>query len=945
MEIEVKTTLLGRIFCGQYDSILATDKAISIRRKGKAVFEIPYTDILTFPDHRESFLAANIHIPKEDGSQSKFGWLKKGQASQFWEFVNARLKDVLNAKIASNIAKFDKLTLTHFPRDSWENALKELGGKLTCHKAHIENPLIEDGNRKSLQRIYQFLPINLVKLRVEHEKVKLAERKEFFDSIEAYPLTPEQRLGVIRSNDSNMVLAAAGTGKTSVIVSKVFDIIERGLCNPDEILVMAFNRAAAIEVKERFNKGAKKRGISLNSEPDISTFHALGRNILKECGIRPTISILAEDPLRLNGWINQWVNKIIAEDIENFLSLLRFIPEPFDPFECQGELDFERSIRDNEFRTLKGEKMRGYQEMLIGNFLLMHGIDYNYEEPYVTKRRIVPNLDYRPDFHIVGTNIYIEHFGIDRSGNTRPGIDPIKYRSDMERKRLLHKEQGTILVESYHYEWMEETLLPNLRKKLEACGVRFREKSDEEIRAIVKEHREKISLWGDILGKALAAVRLENLDEQGILGRFQKAKLAEPKQKSRMLARLLNDYKAELVATASIDFDDMILRASNLVESGQYKPKWKYILVDEFQDISTARKDLVMDLVKHGPSPSLTVVGDDWQAIYRFAGGKLEFTTKFEDFFGKCTSTFLRHTFRYHDNIASVSEQFVTQNPNQISKNVEAHNHVNRSHIFLHDGLDAGKKTDWTGKTLEILNEIRKKDAAGSIAVIARYNYLLNDIQTAAKHFQNINFWTFHKAKGLEADHVILVGLTQGTLGFPSENRDEAMVAALLPLSDDYPHSEERRLMYVGMTRPRKQLHIIADPYAVSPFVSELLSAWYNINIVSPLFEKSYHDLFKCPHCFEGYLKKFQGKYGEFYACSMGRGCPVGKARVCEKCGFPSVDQVTISKCTNPECGHSFPICEKCGRPMRERNGKYGRFLGCSGFGIRDDQCTNTRNF
>lgn len=204
--------------------------------------------------------------------------------------------------------------------------------------------------------------------------------------------------------------------------------------------------------------------------------------------------------------------------------------------------------------------------------------------------------------------------------------------------------------------------------------------------------------------------------------------------------------------------------------------------------------------------------------------------------------------------------------------------------------------------------------------------------------------WTFHKAKGLEADHAILTGLTQGNLGFPSECRDEAMVGALLPLSDDFPHSEERRLMYVGMTRPRKQLHIIADPHAVSPFVTELLSAWYNINIVSPNFEKSYHELFKCPYCVEGYMKRFSGKYGDFYACSMGRGCPVGKARVCEKCGYPSMDNITVSKCTNPKCENSFPICEKCGRPMRLRNGKFGQFWGCSGYGIKDDQCRNTRN-
>lgn len=943
-KFEAQTSFLGRIFCRAYDSILATDKAVIVRRKGKTVFEIPYTRIFSFPNHSESFFSANIEIPKEKGGTHRFGWLRKDHALKIRDFLNSVLKVLINTKIETNAAAFDHLTLIHYPRDSWEKILINLGEKLRMFAPALGRPdLIDAKNRTDLERIYGFLPVDMKKLRTEHERLKLEERREFLDGIEKYPLTPEQRLAVIRSNDRNLVLAAAGTGKTSVIVSKVFDIIERGLCRPDEILVMAFNRAAAAEVRERFLNGARKRGLKLESEPDISTFHALGRKILAESGIRPTVSVLAEDQLRMNAWITKWVDSIIAEDVDNFLSLLRFIPEPFDPFECDGGPDFERSVRDNEFRTLKGERTRGYQELLIANFLLMHGVDYSYEKPYVTKRRIEPNLDYRPDFHITGTDIYIEHFGVDRQGNTRRDIDPVKYREDMQRKRDLHREQGTTLIETYHYEWKEETLLPNLRKKLESHGIRLHSMDENEVRKIIEKNREKISFWGEILRKALAAVRIENLDEEGIFKRFKDAGLEEPKLKTQMLTRLLKDYKDELSAAGSIDFDDMILKSSELVESGQFKPKWRYILVDEFQDISTSRKDLVTNLVKHGPSPSLTVVGDDWQAIYRFAGGKLEFTTRFQEFFGKCTSTFLRRTFRYHDNIASVSEKFVTENPHQIKKNVEAHVHAEKSQIFLHDHLGPDGRDDWTGKTLQIARQLRKTDKTGSIAVIARYNFLLNDIKMAAKNLENVDFWTFHKAKGLEADHVILVGLTQGKLGFPSENRDEAMVAALLPLADDYPHSEERRLMYVGMTRPRKQLHIIADPHAVSPFIAELLSAWYDVNIVSTYFEKTYHNLFKCPYCSDGYLKRFSGKYGDFYACSMGRGCPVGKARVCEKCGFPSVDAVTVSKCTNPVCGHSFPICERCGRPMRVRNGKFGQFLGCSGYGIRDDQCRNTR--
>ena len=586
---------------------------------------------------------------------------------------------------------FNQLTKTHFPRDSWLNRISELAANIATFESYLNSELIENQFRSDIRRISRLFPINLDKLRTIHETEKLADRKNFFDTIEAHPLTLEQRLGVLRSNNLNMVLAAAGTGKTSVIVAKIFDIIERNLCKPDEILVMAYNRAAALEVQERVKKGKNKRNIVFESEPEISTFHALGRKILKNSGITPNVSKLAEDSIFKNAWITNWLQNFIIENVDNFLMLLRFIPEPFDPFQCENKAEYERSIRDNEFRTLLGEKVKGYQEMLIANYLCIHGVKYKYEEPYVSKRRIENNVDYKPDFHISDTNVYIEHFGIDRNGNTRPDIDKIKYNQDINLKRKLHQEHETTLIETYHYEWKEGVLLENLEKKLKAKEIAVKMLSQKEIDKLIKENKPLISKWGEVLGKALEAIRVENLDEFNITQRLNNAKLEEADLKAKLLARLVKDYQAELNKTMSIDFDDMILKSSELIEARKFKPSWKYILVDEFQDISTSRMTLVKKLVKFGPTPSLTVVGDDWQAIYRFSGGKLEFTTKFSELVGKCSSTYLRKTFRYHDNIADVSERFITTNPNQIKKNVEAHEHVEKSLIFLHDNFPSDK--------------------------------------------------------------------------------------------------------------------------------------------------------------------------------------------------------------------------------------------------------------
>jgi len=145
--------------------------------------------------------------------------------------------------------------------------------------------------------------------------------------------------------------------------------------------------------------------------------------------------------------------------------------------------------------------------------------------------------------------------------------------------------------------------------------------------------------------------------------------------------------------------------------------------------------------------------------------------------------------------------------------------------------------------------------------------------------------------------------------------------------------------MYVGITRAKKKVYIIANPTAPSDFVTELLAPKYELNIVSKAFQEQYRKIFKCPNCEDGYLRLMKGVYGEFYTCSTGLGCKVGKARVCSRCRAPSVDTRNASVCNNIGCGNTMKICEKCGRPMQLRNSRYGEFWGCTGYGIIGDQC------
>jgi DNA helicase-4 len=353
--------------------------------------------------------------------------------------------------------------------------------------------------------------------------------------------------------------------------------------------------------------------------------------------------------------------------------------------------------------------------------------------------------------------------------------------------------------------------------------------------------------------------------------------------------------------------------------------------------------EFVNSIIEKGLDPSLTVVGDDWQSIYRFSGGKLELTTRFNELVGSHTLTMLQKTFRYNNSIADTAGTFIMENPEQYQKHIKTHDMVDESQVYLLDDK-TGEENGVYSRVTEVVKKIRANDPEGSIAIIARYNYLLKDSRNflGKEESKDIHFWSFHKSKGLEADYCILIGFFQGKSGFPNGNCEDAIPEALLPTLDSFPHSEERRLLYVGITRCKKKSYIIASPTAPSEFVLELLAPKYDINIFSKSFQERHRKIFKCPNCVNGYLRLIKGQYGSFYGCSSGKGCSVGKARVCTKCEAPSVDREHDSLCNNRDCGNTMKICNKCGRPMKMRESKFGKFWGCSGYGIPNDQCKNT---
>jgi DNA helicase-4 len=141
----------------------------------------------------------------------------------------------------------------------------------------------------------------------------------------------------------------------------------------------------------------------------------------------------------------------------------------------------------------------------------------------------------------------------------------------------------------------------------------------------------------------------------------------------------------------------------------------------------------------------------------------------------------------------------------------------------------------------ETINKIRKREKKAKIYVIGRYSEqyyedLDFDVIKVGTRLEEpgleIEYYTAHSSKGKEADYVILIGLRSGRLGFPSEIEDDPVTNLLLTKNEEYPTAEERRLFYVGMTRARKNLYILADNLRISPFAAEITKEGYQYELL-----------------------------------------------------------------------------------------------------------------
>ena len=693
--------------------------------------------------------------------------------------------------------------------------------------------------------------------------------QRFFEQVEKSPLTEEQRAAVVCFDARVLLVASAGSGKTSTMVAKAGYALRHGYFDPERILMLAFNNDAAAELRQRLHARLGSQGLAADAI-NAKTFHAFGLEVIGEAtGIKPGLA--------------PWLDA--GRDLETILNLVDELKDKNLVFRAKWDLfrivlsqDLRRPGDEEEeadswdsakgrggFWTANDEVVKSRGEQLLANWLFYNGVRYEYEKPYEHPTADAEHRQYHPDFYFPDANAYLEHWALDERGE--PPEDFEGYKESMAWKRALHKKHGTKLLETTTADLWSGKVFERLPGELTELGIVLDPDPERPVRGrqpienprLVRTFR---MFQTHVKNNRLGMEELRQRASEGNAGRFQ--------FRNRIFLDLFEAiskaWEEKLNAGGHIDFEDMLNLATDHIEQGRWTSPYELVMVDEFQDASLARARMVKALVQQ-PHRYLFAVGDDWQSINRFAGADLSVMTRFTEVFGSARTLKLETTFRCPQSLCDIAGQFIQKNPAQLKKHVRSAKPEVSTPVSI---LVVDQEQDIRA-SIDI--ELKRLGREALASQKRRTVYVLGRYRKDADYFPanatypglTVEFITVHSSKGLECDHVVIPRMTSDTMGFPSRIEDDPIMGLAMPSGDRFEFSEERRLFYVAMTRAKRSVCLVTVKGKESTFLLELVREH---GIQAQRADGTVDPSPLCPECGKGFLVLRTGKFGDFFGCT-----------------------------------------------------------------------------
>ena len=765
------------------------------------------------------------------------------------------------------------------------------------------------------------------KIRIHNEEVldkKINLNKEFFKDMS----DASKKRAIVLDENNIRVVAGAGTGKTFTIQKKVKYLVEKQGVTPEKILCLCYTNKGAIDLENKVNKSLKDTKVEVCTFHEFCrrVDRYCGGNkstnrYLLDYIIRNYIKDFVDDS-KLSKIMEYFSYYIVPPLERGDFSTYDELVELEEAKELSTLKSKYYEAQQTMF-SLQGEIVKSLGELIIANYLFMHEIDYVYEKNYgysfrnilerflhsgkfMCMNRISENgnesivndfIDnelkwerYRPDFYLPEYDIYLEHFGIGHKNNEL--WLHANYENEMKDKFRCHEMHGTKLIATYYCYLEDGCLIEKLEDLLIENNVTIGQKDKEEVlNLLIDSNRLKdYDEFKKLIKSFINIFEAHNFSKNKFNEFKKQAKSIEngyDRKRQKLFFDIISDiYNIyfEYNNSDTIDHNREVSNALELIESRKYSKSYDYVLIDEYQDINYIRCKLLQEL-QRTTDCKIFVVGDDWQSIYRFNGSDVELFINFDDYFSNPETIKLEENRRNPQKIIDISSEFITRNKNQEQKDLRYYKKEYNSNpikIVYYDWYSRDSK-DKILKLDAILQDIYKNKSPNTIRILllGRKNndinkFIGNALFKMRKHGKNkeilysrhndadITFMTIHQAKGLEYDEVIVLNFIDHISGFPNKIVDDPLLS-YVKNNEEYPYAEERRLLYVALTRTLNNVYLLSPDTNESIFIEELREDFnikeLGLRVDSSLknslwdscdfFERmEYHPTnIKCPHC------------------------------------------------------------------------------------------------
>ena len=792
-------------------------------------------------------------------------------------------------------------------------------------------------------------------------------------------LDEEQRRVVLDDEDYCLVIAGAGAGKTTTVAAKVKYLVEKKNVDPTKILVISFTNKAVQELQEKINR-------DLKIDCPIATFHSTGYAILNRHSPEKFNIV---DSSKLYYVVQDYFRGNILKDEVMVKNLIRFFASYFEaPYDekdlntffsrvakanyatLKSDLnEYEKKIMDTRSKkqvTIQNEFLRSHQEVEIANFLYLNNIDYEYE-PIYRYNIVMSRKPYTPDFVIrQGDRVaYIEHFGITEDGkNDRYSESELLcYKNAVNEKIKLHREHGTELIYTFSAYKDKRELLVHLKEELLMHGFELKPRPDNEVmeKLIASEENRYIRKLISLICRFISNFKTNGYTSENFDSMRRMTNNVRTKLFLDICQKCYLEYERYLREYHAIDFEDMINDSARILRETKESNKrldFEYVIVDEYQDISRQRFDLVQ-AIRDVCSAKIIAVGDDWQSIYAFSGSDITLFTKFEEKMGYASLLKITKTYRNSQQVIDIAGNFIQQNDAQIRKDLKSPKNITDPVIiYTYDGSQKRNSEDKRSgvnyalasavqTALEQIieyNKIEKKPEKSSVLLLGRFGFdgdLLEKsglFEFDAKHSKitsvnyphlNITYMTAHASKGLGYDNVVVVNGKNEIYGFPSKIEDDPVLSFVIKGDRSIDYAEERRLFYVAMTRTKNRVFFVAPEQNPSEFLLEIKRDYKNVVLKGNWSEEPPSNMGgkkKCPICGYPLQYRYKNAYGlRLHICSNDP----------EVCSFMTNDfsagKMSIMKCEH--CQDGFLIVK--------RGPQNDYFLGCTNYKSNGTGCNH----